>query len=111
MKCNTFSESHDQADFNDDDGNNMYDKYHEDENDNNDNNNNDKDNKKILFFFKSIKCHTFSESQAQADSNDDGKDDNDNYNNDKYNKYNNNVLVFSKVLSVIHFRNYNLKPI
>ena len=52
MKCNTFSESHDQADFNDDDGNNMYDKYHEDENDNNDNNNNDNDNKKILFFSK-----------------------------------------------------------
>ena len=46
MKCNTFSESHAQADFNDDDGNNMYDKYHEDENDNNDNNNNDNDNKK-----------------------------------------------------------------
>ena len=67
MKCNTFSESHAQADFNDDDGNNMYDKYHEDENDNNDNNNNDNDNKKILFF--------------------------------------------SKVSSVIHFRNHKLKPI
>ena len=64
MKCNTFSESHAQADFNDDDGNNMYDKYHEDENDNI---NNDNDNKKILFF--------------------------------------------SKVSSVIHFRNHKLKPI
>ena len=30
MKCNTFSESHAQADFNDDDGNNKNDKYHED---------------------------------------------------------------------------------
>ena len=67
MKCNTFSESHDQADFNDDDGNNMYDKYHEDENDNNDNNNNDNDNKKILFFFKSIKFIHFRNGHFHGD--------------------------------------------
>ena len=46
-----------------------------------------------------MKCHTFSESQAQADfNNDDGKDDNDK--DDKYDKDDNNdnkILDLSKV--------------
>ena len=53
MKCNTFSESHAQADFNDDDGNNMYDKYHEDENDNNDN-----DDKYVLLSWGVVRVYT-----------------------------------------------------
>ena len=35
-----------------------------------------------LFFFKSIKCHTFSESQARPDLNDDDDDDDDDDDND-----------------------------
>ena len=51
------------------------------------------------YFFKSIKCNTFSKSQSQADLNDDDnnnvdddKEDNDNNNNNK--KSDDNKLVF-----------------
>ena len=62
------------------------------------------------FFFKSIKCHTFSEPQARPDLNDDddhyhdddGNDDN-NSNNISKDKEEDEKLFFSKVLSVIHF--------
>ena len=41
-----------------------------DYNNNADRNDMDNNNDKKIFFFKSIKCHAFSESQAQADRND-----------------------------------------
>ena len=85
-------------------------------NDNNDNNNDvdniSKDNKEeeedneILFFFKSMKCHTFSEPQARPDLNDD--DDNDVNDNDNKEEEEDEKLFFSKVSSVIPFRNHNL---
>ena len=69
---------------------------------------------KTKYSFKSIKCHTFLESQAQADLND-YVDNNDNDNNDDNDNNNNNIndckVFFSKVSSVIPFRNHKLKPI
>ena len=54
-----------------------------------------------ITFFKSIKCHTFSESQAQADlSDDDDNNDNDNNDDNGNNNSNNNddnKVFFSKV--------------
>ena len=69
-----------------------------------------------ITFFKSIECHTFSESQAQADlsDNDDNNDNDnndDNGNNNNSNNNNENKVFFSKVWSVILFRNHKLKPI
>ena len=67
------------------------------------------------YFFKSIKCHNFSEPQARSDLNDD--DDNDNNDDDEDDDINNDnkeeddndkKLFFSKVSSVIPFRNHKL---
>ena len=65
-------------------------------------------------FFKSIKCHTFLESQARPNSNDDDNDDDD-YDNDDINEDNkkeegdNNF--FSKLSSIIPFWYHKLIPI
>ena len=51
-----------------------------------------------ITFFKSIECHTFSESQAQADLNDDNDNNNDDDDDDNNNKNSNdNKVFFSKV--------------
>ena len=67
------------------------------------------------YFFKSIKCHTFSEPQARSDLNDDDDnddDDDDNINDDnKEEDDNDKKLFFSKVSSVIPFGNHKLKLI
>ena len=57
-------------------------------------------------FFKSIKCHTFSKPQDWSDLNvdDDNDDDDDNKDEDDDVK----KLFFSKVSSVIPFRNHKL---
>ena len=73
------------------------------------------------FFFKSIKSHTFSEPQARPDLNDDDDDDDDDDDNDIDNNNDNDIsednkeeeeedekLFFSKVSSVIPFRNHKL---
>ena len=74
----------------------------------------------MKFFFKSIKCHTFSEPQARPDLNDDDDDDDDADNDDVDNNNNNDIsednkeeeeeneIFFSKVSSVIPFRNHKL---
>ena len=63
-------------------------------------------------FFKSIKCHSFSETQARSDLNDDDdNDDDDNNNNNNKEEDDDNddkKLFFSKVSSVIPFRNHKL---
>ena len=65
-------------DLNDDDDDDDDDDDNDDNYDNDDNEDNkdkeEEDNEK-LFFFKSIKCHTFSESEARPDVNDDDDDD------------------------------------
>ena len=89
IKCHTFSEPQTWPDFSDDDDNDNND----DNSDNNDVDDNIKEANKEeeedlkLVCFKSIKCHTFLESQAQTDLNDDD-DDNDIDNNDNINEDN-----------------------
>ena len=46
----------------------------------------------MKFFFKSIKCHTFSEPQARPDLNDDDDDDNDDDDDDDDVNNNNNDI-------------------
>ena len=66
------------------------------------------------YFFKSIKCHTFSEPQDRSDLDDDDDDNNnnnineDNKDNKEEDDNNNKKLLFSKVSSVIPFRNHKL---
>ena len=68
-------------------------------------NKDDKEDEKYLFF-KSIKCHTFLESQAKADLNgDEDKGGNDNH--DIINNYNDKI--FPQLLSVVSFQNHKLK--
>ena len=113
-------------DLNDDDeeeDNEEEDDHEEENNDINDNKEEEDDDKKNIFF-KSIKCHTFSEPQARSDLNDDDDNDDDDDHNDNNN--NNNInddnkeeddddkkLFFSKVSSVIPFCQLNLvgKPV
>ena len=57
-------------------------------------------------FFKSIKCHTFSEPQARSDLNDDddnGDDDEDIKDDNKEEDDDNKKLLFLKVSCVIPF--------
>ena len=76
IKCHTFLEPQARSDLNDDND--------DDDNDNDNNNVNDNINEdnteeeEIIIFFKSIRCHTFSEPQAQTDLNDDDDVNNDN---------------------------------
>ena len=58
---------------------------------------------------KSIKCHTFSEPQARSDLNDDDdNDDDDDDDDDNKEEDDDKKIFFSKVSSVIPFRNDKL---
>ena len=64
------------------------------------------------YFFKTIKCHNFSEPQARPDLNDDNNNNNINEDNkEEEDEDDNEKLFFSKLSSVILFRNHKLNLI